>query len=92
MALKDITQTEVKKAIDEYDENGPEKMFSKYGGGPSRTYHLEYAGKYYSQKLIIRVAHGFLPGKRPLKARGDGGGGTKSRKRLEQLGFTIISN
>lgn len=88
MAIKDITKEAIEKAISEYDEMGSEYMFSEYGGAPSRTYHLEYGGKYYPQKLIVRVAHRFVTG-RILKARGDGASATRTRKHLEKLGFTI---
>ena len=92
MAIKDITKDAVKRAIGEYDDKGSEYMFSNYGGGPSRTYHLEHGGKYYPQKLIVRVAHGYLIGEQFLKARGDGASATKTRRLLEKLGFMIISN
>ena len=92
MALKDITRIEVEKAIDEYDDKGRNYMFREYGGRPSKEYHIEYEGICYPQKLITRAAHGFLPGKAPMKARRDGANGTKTRKHLEKLGFTIISH
>ena len=93
MALKDITQKEVKAAIKEFDKEGSEEILRKYGGGKSRQYYLEYNGKYYDQKLIARVAHGYLLGEQPLKARGRGNqraNGTKTKKHLEKLGFNIV--
>ena len=89
MAINDITETGVKAAIKEYDKIGLDEMFRKYGGGPSKQYNLVYKGKCYPQKLIARVAHGYLPWKQSLEARGGGTGARRIRNHLQKLALRI---
>ena len=36
----DVTRDDVLRAIQEYDQLGPERFFSEHGFGPSRSYEL----------------------------------------------------
>lgn len=36
----DVTHSDVLRAIDEYDQLGPDGFFSEHGFGPSRSYEL----------------------------------------------------
>ena len=70
--------------IKEFDEIGSEKMFEKYGGGKSKMYYLEYNGKYYYQKLIVRAAYENSSGHSMKKSA------TITRRLLLKLGFVIV--
>ena len=67
MALEDIGREEIKKAIDQFEQIGLYGMLKKYEGGRSYRYFIDYKHIRYDMKLIVRAAHGFLPGKRFLK-------------------------
>ena len=90
MALKDISSLEVRKAINEFDRIGLWGMLRKYGGERSYRYFVEYRYRRYDQKLIVRAAHGFLPGERPLDVRGGGANATRTRIHLKRLGFKVF--
>ena len=64
--LASITREAVLAAITEYDELGQDAFLDKYGFHPARSYLLVHDGKSYDSKAIVGVAHGHLPGKKPL--------------------------
>lgn len=90
LALSDIDQAAVLRAIDEYDRLGRDTFLQHYGFGRSRVYFLQYGGKLYDSKAIIGVAHGFSGGDRsPLTATQFSGGEATVAQALRGLGFDI---
>ena len=86
MALEDIRKRFVIKAIEEFENIGPDKMLTSDGGRQSTKWYILYNGKYYDQKLICRAAHrlqrlGRLP-VNSFKAYG-------ARRKLKELGFNV---
>jgi 5-methylcytosine-specific restriction enzyme A len=53
-------------AIREFDRVGREAFRRVHGFGPARRYVLVYDGESYDSKAIAGVAHGYMPGERPL--------------------------
>jgi 5-methylcytosine-specific restriction protein A len=89
VVLQDITREAVLAAIAEYGRLGQDHFLSQYGFRPAHQYLLVHKGKFYDSKAIVGVAHGFLPGRRPLAA-GDFSGGEATVGRLvRRLGFTV---
>jgi hypothetical protein len=83
-----VTQADVLRAIQEYDERGPERFFSEHGFAPTTTYDLVREQCRYPPKAILGTAYEFATGQR--LASGDfEGGKTGAVKVLEKLGFTI---
>ena len=87
MALEDINRESVLKAIEEFENIGPDKMLTSDGGRRSTKWYILYNGKYYDQKLICRAAHrlqrlGRLP-VNSFKAR-------DARRQLKKLGFNVV--
>lgn len=84
MAIDDISKKSVVCAIDEFDQKGIEQMLEEYGGGRSRKWYIEFNGRMYDQKLIIRAAHRLQGlGEAPtFKA-------VESRRLLKKLGFEL---
>lgn len=56
MAIADIDQQAVLRAIAEFDELGREGFLLKYGFKPARHCFIEYGGKRYDSKAIAGVA------------------------------------
>jgi hypothetical protein len=84
----DVTDRDVRHAIEEYETLGPQQFFSTHGFGPSRTYELVWNGRRYPHKAILGVAYEFATGHR--LASGDFEGGKSGAVAvLRQLGFTI---
>jgi hypothetical protein len=52
----DVTREHVLAAIQEYDQLGPQRFFSKHGFGPSRTYELVWEERRYPHKAILGTA------------------------------------
>ena len=84
MILEDIGRKEIIEAIKEYDKKEVEYMFDMYGGGKSKKYYLEFNGKYYHQKLIVRAAYKRSKG-HSIKVSA-----TRTWKWLKKLGFVIV--
>ncbi len=88
MAYNDTDRKTVKKAIDVFNRVGREVLLKQYGGQPSTCWYVNFQGKLYDQKLILRVAHdlqglGALPaGKGTFKAK-------QARQHLCDLGFCV---
>jgi hypothetical protein len=88
IAWDQVTDTEVVRAIHEYDELGPERFFAKHGFGPTTTYDLVWNQRLYPPKAILGTAYEFATGER--LASGDFEGGKSGAvKVLGKLGFTI---
>jgi 5-methylcytosine-specific restriction protein A len=90
MALSDLTELAVTKAIDEFNELGRDAFLEKYQFGPARGYLLQKDGQSYDSKAIAGAAHGYLPGQKALTADQFSGGAATVQKVLEALGFTIL--
>jgi len=83
-----VTQADVLRAIQEYDELGPERFFAEHGFAPTTTYDLVRDERRYPPKAILGTAYEFATGQR--LASGDFEGGKSGAvKVLESLGFTI---
>lgn len=89
MALADITRAAVLEAIEECDRLGREAFRSVHGFGPARRYVLVHNDKPYDSTAIAGVAHGYLPGKRPLRSTDFSGGEDRVARLLRRLGFMI---
>jgi 5-methylcytosine-specific restriction protein A len=90
MALSDITQAAVQSAIEECRALGPAKFRAKYKFGKAREYLLRDGGRFYDSKAIVGAAHGYLPGRSALASDEFSGGEHTVRKRLEELGFSVL--
>src|ERR1700761_1806108 len=88
-SLASITREAVLAAIAEYDELGQDVFLDKYGFHPARSYVLVYDGKSYDSKAIVGVAHGYLPGGKPLAAGRFSGGKETVEPLLRRLGFNV---
>jgi hypothetical protein len=83
-----VTNADVKRALQEYDRLGPERFFSEHGFAPTTTYELVSSGRRYPPKAILGTAYEFATGER--LASGDFEGGKSGAvKVLEGMGFTI---
>ena len=88
IAWSEVTDDDVVRAIEEYDQLGAEAFFSKHGFAPTTTYDLVWNERRYPPKAILGTAYEFATGDR--LASGDfEGGKTGAVKVLGQLGFTI---
>jgi hypothetical protein len=87
-AWDQVTDTDVLRAIDEYDRLGPERFFSEHGFAPTTTYELVWKERSYPPKAILGTAYELATGER--LASGDFEGGKSGAvKVLGKLGFTI---
>jgi hypothetical protein len=83
-----VTDTDVSRAIQEYDRLGPEEFFSAHGFGPTTTYDLVQDQRRYPPKAILGTAYEFATGQR--LAPGDFEGGKAGAVAvLGKLGFTV---
>jgi hypothetical protein len=88
VAWDNVTRPDVVRAIQEYDELGPEKFFSEHGFAPTTTYDLIWGERRYPPKAILGTAYEFATGSR--LASGDFEGGKSGAVRvLGGLGFTV---
>jgi hypothetical protein len=88
LAWDRVTHADVVRAIDEYDELGPERFFSEHGFGPTTTYDLVWNERLYPPKAILGTAYELATGRR--LASGDFEGGKAGAvKVLTRLGFTV---
>jgi hypothetical protein len=87
-AWNQVTEADVLRAIEEYDQLGPERFYSEHGFGPTTTYDLVWNERLYPPKAILGTAYEFATGQR--LASGDFEGGKSGAvKVLGKLGFTI---
>ncbi|HEY2048588.1 MAG TPA: HNH endonuclease [Caulobacteraceae bacterium] len=91
MALSDLTSDSVKAATAEFDRLGREAFLKAHRFEQARTYFLELDGKHYDSKAIAGVAHGYIrPGFTHLKSSHFTGGEAAVKRKLEDLGFTVV--
>ena len=83
-----VTDTDVLRAIQEYDRLGPERFFSAHGFAPTTTYDLVRDNRRYPPKAILGTAYEFATGQR-LASVDFEGGKSGAVKVLGELGFTI---
>jgi hypothetical protein len=83
-----VTRTEVLRAIQEYDQLGPEAFFSAHGFAPTTTYDLVWDERRYPPKAILGTAYEFATGQR-LASEDFEGGKAGAVKVLGKLGFTV---
>jgi hypothetical protein len=88
IAWDQVTDAEVLRAINEYDQLGPEQFFSEHGYGPTTTYDLVWNERLYPPKAILGTAYEFATGE-PLAPGDFEGGKSGAVKVLERLGFAI---
>ena len=75
MALSDLTEDAVLKAMAEFDELGREQFLARYDFGSARSYFIMRDGRQYNSKAIAGVAHRFArPDEGPLTADAFSGG------------------
>jgi hypothetical protein len=84
----DVTRADVERAIEEYDELGPEQFFAQHGFGPTTTYDLIWKKRPYPPKAILGAAYELAIGKR-LASEDFEGGKAGAVHVLEKLGFTV---
>jgi hypothetical protein len=83
-----VTRADVLRAVQEYDQLGPERFFSEHGFAPTTTYDLVLQDRRYPPKAILGTAYELATGER--LASGDFEGGKSGAvKVLGELGFTI---
>lgn len=83
-----VTHAHVLRAINEYDQVGPERFFSEHGFGPTTTYDLVWNQRRYPPKAVLGTAYELATGRH--LASGDFEGGKSGAVRvLGNLGFTI---
>jgi len=83
-----VTRDDVVRAIQEYDQLGPEGFFSEHGFGPATTYDLVSGERRYPPKAILGTAYELATGQRLVS--GDFEGGKSGAVTvLGKLGFTI---
>jgi hypothetical protein len=88
IAWDEVTHAHVVRAIQEYDDLGPERFFSEHGFAPTTTYDLVWDERRYPPKAILGTAYELATGQR--LASGDFEGGKSGAvKVLGGLGFTI---
>ena len=87
-----ISRQAVLAAILEYDRVGRGGFLRTNGYGEARIYFLIFCGKPYDSKAIIGVAHGYeYPQLGPLRASDFSGGNATVKRKLEKLGFEVLS-
>jgi len=84
----DVTRDDVLRAMQEYDQLGPERFFAEHGFGPSRSYELVWDERRYPHKAILGTAYEFATGQR-LGSGDFEGGKSGAVAVLRKLGFTV---
>jgi hypothetical protein len=83
-----VTPADVVRAIEEYDDLGPERFFAAHGFAPTTTYDLVRDDRTYPPKAILGTAYELATGKRLASADFEGGK-SGAVKVLGELGFTV---
>jgi len=84
----DVTAADILTTIEECDRLGRPEFLTKYGYGESRSYFLDYGGRFYDSKAIVGVAHQVRHGQ-PLKPADFSGGDATVAAQLRRLGFVV---
>jgi 5-methylcytosine-specific restriction protein A len=92
MALNDVTREAVLKAIADFDGRGRDAFLAHYGFAEATRYLIVHAARFYDSKAIVGVAHGYLPGQKPLTAKEFSGGIDAAVRRLRELGFEVVAS
>ena len=90
MSLADLTADSVRLAIGEFRRIGRESFLKKYGFGKAVRFFVSEDDGVFDSKSVAGAAHGFLPGRPPLKANEFSGGEDTVAKRLRELGFEMV--
>ncbi len=64
IAWNHVTRAEVLRAIEKYDQRGPERFFSAHGFAPTTTSELVWEGRRYPPKAILGTAYEIATGQR----------------------------
>ena len=88
VAWERVSRTDVLRAMQEYDQLGPERFYSQHGFAPTTTYELVSDERRYPPKAILGTAYEFATAER-LGSSDFEGGKTGAVRVLEKLGFTI---
>jgi hypothetical protein len=88
LAWDRVDRADVLRAIQEYDQLGPERFYSEHGFAPTTTYELVRDERRYPPKAILGTAYEFATGQR-LGSGDFEGGKTGAVRVLEKLGFSI---
>jgi hypothetical protein len=83
-----VTRREVLRAIQDYDQLGPERFYSEHGFAPTTTYELVLDERRYPPKAILGTAYEFATGQR-LGSSDFEGGKSGAVRVLGDLGFSI---
>jgi hypothetical protein len=67
VALVDITQESVRRALDQFHQLGRDAFLERYGFGKARGYFVLDRGVPCDSKAIVGAAHGFLEGMSPQR-------------------------
>jgi 5-methylcytosine-specific restriction protein A len=92
MTLAEITRAAVLAAVQECDRCGRDAFLQEHGFRLARSYVLVHDGTPYDSKAIVGVAHGYLPGQRPLSSAEFSGGEDTVARLLRRLGFTVSAS
>jgi hypothetical protein len=84
----EVTRDQVLRAIQEYDQLGPDAFFAAHGYGPSRSYELVWDGRRYPHKAILGTAYELATGQK-LSPGDFEGGRAGAVAVLEELEFTV---
>jgi hypothetical protein len=84
-----VSHADVVRAIEEYDQLGPDRFFAAHGFAPTTTYDLVWENRRYPPKAILGTAFELATGRR--LASGDFEGGRSGAVRvLGNLGFDVV--
>jgi hypothetical protein len=88
IAWDQVTHDDVLRALEDYDQLGPERFFSEHGFAPTTTYDLIWNERRYPPKAILGTAYELATGQR-LASSDFEGGKAGAVKVLGNLGFDV---
>ena len=88
LAWDQVTRADVLRAIEAYDQVGPQRFFAEHGFAPTTTYDLVWNERLYPPKAILGTAYELATGRR-LASRDFEGGKSGAVKDLGGRGLTI---
>jgi hypothetical protein len=89
MALADLTERAVRRAMVEFDHLGRNAFLTKYGIGKAKGFWVIHEGRAYDSKALAGAAHGYLDDHTPLGAKEFSGGEQTVAHVLTNLGFSV---